>query len=214
MIVVDTWTGRTACALQAALRETNESFAERLGVAVRTVAGWHQSPDLVPRTEMQLALDTTYEGASDHVQIRFSRLLRPASSEPAEPRAQALRIAIAVVVRGDDVLLVCRRGDDALSWQFPAGMVKPGGAPEVVAVQETLAETGVHCAVRRHLGGRLHPATDVLAAYYLCEHLTGEATNRDPQENVDVAWVPRASLTRFIPADRIFEPILSALEAA
>ncbi|WP_392750596.1 NUDIX hydrolase [Streptomyces sp. LN590] len=214
MIVIDTWTGRTACALQAALRETNEGFAERLGVGTRTVAGWHSSPNLVPRPEMQQALDTIYEGATEYVQTRFSRLLRPTSIEPPEPRAQALRIAIAVVTRGDEVLLVCRRGDDALTWQFPAGMVKPGGTPEAVAVQETLAETGVHCAVRQHLGGRLHPSTDVLAAYYLCEYLTGEAANLDPQENVDIAWVPRSSLTRFIPAEKIFEPILKALEAA
>lgn len=33
--------GRSACALQSALRLTNESFAEHLGVAVRTVAAWH-----------------------------------------------------------------------------------------------------------------------------------------------------------------------------
>ncbi|MGW2090378.1 NUDIX hydrolase [Streptomyces sp. NPDC001880] len=190
---------------------TNEGFAEHLGVAVRTVAGWHRSPDIVPRPEMQLALDTTYERASDHVHRRFNLLSRPAE-EPA--RAQALRVAIAVVVRHEEVLLVCRRGDDALTWQFPAGMVKPGGSPETVAVQETLAETGIHCAVRQHLGGRLHPSTGVLAEYYLCEHLTGEAANRDPQENVDVTWVPTSALTRFIPAEKIFEPILKALEAA
>lgn len=213
MIVVDTWTGRSACALQAALRETNESFAARLGVAVRTVAGWHQSPDLVPRTEMQLALDTTYEGASEHVQIRFSRLCRP-TAEPAAPQAQALRVAIAVVVRDEQLLLVCRRGDDSISWQFPAGVVKPGGSPATVAVQETLKETGVHCAIREHLGSRVHPVTGVSADYFMAEHLMGEASNLDAMENSDVAWVPRAALTRFIPADRIFDPILSALEAA
>ncbi len=31
---VTVWTGRAACALQAALRLTNESFAEHLGIAV------------------------------------------------------------------------------------------------------------------------------------------------------------------------------------
>ncbi|MFE7566246.1 NUDIX hydrolase [Streptomyces sp. NPDC057539] len=211
MNVIDTWTGRTACALQAALRMTNEGFASRLGVAVRTVAGWHQDPKIVPRAEMQQALDTTYERASENVRGRFGLLSKPAVG-PAQ--AQALRVAIAIVVRHDDVLLVCRRGDDSLSWQFPAGMVKPGGSPEMVAVQETLAETGVHCAVRQHLGGRLHPVTGVTASYYLCEHLTGEATNLDPQENVDAAWVPRSALTRFIPAERIYPPILSALEDA
>jgi len=42
------WTGRTACALQAALRLSNEAFAERLGIGVRTVASWHQKPTLRP----------------------------------------------------------------------------------------------------------------------------------------------------------------------
>jgi 8-oxo-dGTP diphosphatase len=128
--------------------------------------------------------------------------------------AQALRVAIAVVVRGDDVLLVCRRGDGALRWQFPAGMVKPGAAAETVAVQETHGETGVHCTVREHLGERVHPVTGVVASYYLADHLAGEASNLDSLENVDVAWVPRTALTRFIPQDQIFPPILNALEAA
>ncbi|MEV5862357.1 NUDIX hydrolase [Streptomyces sp. NPDC052071] len=211
MIVVTKWTGRTAAALQDALHETNEGFAELLGAAPRTVAGWHSNPDLVPRSEMQQALATTYERASEHVQRRFSLLARPPEGPP---QAQALRVAIAVVLRGDEVLLVCRRGDDSLSWQFPAGMCKPGAAVAAVAVQETHAETGVHCAVREELGSRVHPKTGVLAHYVLCNYLAGEASNRDTVENVDVAWVPLAALTRFIPIENIFPPILSALEAA
>lgn len=210
MDIVDKWTGRNACALQAAFRDTNEGFAERLGVAVRTVAGWHSTPDTVPRPEIQQALDTTHERSPDSVRRRFTVLARPTS--PAT-QAQALRVAIAVVMRGDDVLLVCRRGDDNLSWQFPAGMVKPGGSITSVAVAETHAETGVHCAVRDELGSRVHPKTGVLASYVLCDYLAGEATNRDSVENMDVAWVPRSALTRFIPADRIYPPILTTLEA-
>lgn len=208
MDVIDTWTGRTACALQAALRATNEDFANRLGVAVRTVAGWHQRPDTVPRAEIQEALDTVYERAPDSVLRRFSILTRP--TPPSVP-AQALRVAIAVVVRGPDVLLVCRRGDDSLSWQFPAGMVKPGASPAVVAVEETHAETGVRCTVRQPLGSRLHPLTGVIAEYELCEYLMGEAENRDPIENADVAWVPIDQLPKFIPTEKIYPPILEAL---
>ncbi|WP_030975178.1 NUDIX hydrolase [Streptomyces sp. NRRL S-1824] len=211
MDVVDTWTGRTACALQEAMRLTNEAFARRLGVATRTVAGWHKEPDIVPRTEMQAALDTEYERAGETVQRRFSLLSRPPEERV---QAQALRVAIAVVIRADEVLLVCRRGDAALSWQFPAGMVKPGGSVESVAIQETHAETGVHCAFREQLGSRVHPQTGVLASYVLCDYLAGNATNLDSVENMDVAWVPRAALTRFIPADRIYPPVLNALEAA
>ncbi|MGH3684937.1 MAG: hypothetical protein ACRDSM_07775 [Pseudonocardiaceae bacterium] len=70
---VQLWTGRTACALQAALRMTNESFAAHLGTAVRTVATWHHKPDRVPSTEMQLALDTTLERAGEGTQARFTR---------------------------------------------------------------------------------------------------------------------------------------------
>lgn len=211
MDVISTWTGRTACALQAALRQTNESFAEKIGVNVRTVAGWHAQPDVVPRTEIQAALDTVYERAGETVRGRFALLARPA---PTVEEVQALRVAIAIVTRGAEVLLVCRRGEPRLAWQFPAGMVKPGANAAATAVQETHGETGVHCAIREHLGSRIHPVTGVLAEYYRAEYLAGEATNRDTLENADVAWVPVSSLTRFIPVDRIYAPILTALEAA
>jgi len=206
--IVDTWTGRTACALQAALRMTNEQFAEHLDLGVRTVAGWHANPDIVPRLEAQQLLDTAYERAPSSVLRRFSILARPAP-DPVE--AQALRVAIAVVVRDSQVLLVCRRGDDALSWQFPAGMVKPGRSPSAVAVEETHAETGIRCTVREHLGSRIHPVTGVVAEYALADYLMGEAENRDPIENADVAWVPISQLPKFIPSDRIYPPILEAL---
>lgn len=209
MDTTEAWTGRTACALQKAFRMSNERFAHHLGLAVRTVAAWHQDPATVPHSETQQILDTAYERAPATVRTRFGLLSRPAA-EPAQ--AQALRVAIAVVVRGSDILLACRRGDGALTWQFPAGVVKPGAAPEAIAVQETHAETGVHCTVREHLGSRLHPVTRVMADYYLCDYLMGEATNRDQLENADVQWVPRAALPKFIPDDRIYPPITAALK--
>lgn len=204
---VVTWTGRTACALQQALRMTNEQFAEHLDVGVRTVASWHSSPGVVPKNDSQQLLDTAYERASPLVLRRFAELTKPAGSA----QAQAFRVAVAVVTRGPDVLLVCRRGDDALTWQFPAGTVKPGRKPEVVAVEETRAETGIRCAVRQHLGARVHPKTGVLIDYFFAEHLMGEAENQDPEENSEVAWIPRADLTRFIPEQQIYPPILEAL---
>jgi hypothetical protein len=68
------WTGRTACALQAALRLSNEAFAEHLGIGVRTVAAWHQKPSLRPRPEMQQVLDTALEQASLAIKARFAVL--------------------------------------------------------------------------------------------------------------------------------------------
>ena len=190
---------------------TNEAFAEHLGISARTITRWHAAPEMTHRTEVQQILDLAYEGAGEVVRRRFGLLIRPPT---VDTQAQALRVAIAVVLRGDDVLLVCRRGDGELRWQFPAGMVKPGAAPETVAVQETHGETGVHCTVRLRLGERIHPVTGVIAVYHLCDFLAGEASNLDQLENVDVTWVPRAALTRFIPQAQIFPPILDALEAA
>lgn len=191
---------------------TNEAFAERLGISARTITRWHANPGMIHRTEVQQILDLAYEGAGEAVQRRFSLLIRP-PSDRSPIHAQALRVAIAVVLRGDDVLMVCRRGDGALRWQFPAGMVKPGADPATVAVQETHGETGVHCTVRVHLGSRIHPDTEVIAEYFLCDHLAGDAANLDTVENVDVAWVPRSAVTRFVPTDKIYPPILDALEA-
>ncbi len=213
---VNTWTGQTACALQAAFRMSNEAFAEHLGVAVRTVASWHAKPGVTPRAEIQDALDTALSRAPGLVKARFAQYFEVANS-PADTdveSAQALRVAVAVVVNETDVLVVCRRGEDGagISWQFPAGMVKPGASPETVAVRETLGETGVHCAVLRKLGSRLHPVTHVFCEYVLCEYLTGDAQNMDVVENVSVVWIDKSKLTRFIPAQQIFPPILEALE--
>lgn len=68
------WTGRTARALQDALRLSNEAFAARLGIGVRTVAAWHEKPGLRPRPEMQQVLDTALEQASSTIKARFAAL--------------------------------------------------------------------------------------------------------------------------------------------
>jgi 8-oxo-dGTP pyrophosphatase MutT (NUDIX family)/DNA-binding XRE family transcriptional regulator len=211
MDVVDRWTGRHAAALQAALRMTAEEFAEHLGVARRTILNWHAKPAITPNGELQRALDTALERATPTARARFARHLDDTPRPAGQP--VALTVAIAVVVRGDDVLLVCRRDDAAgLRWQFVAGMVKPGQMAESVAVRETLAETGIHCTVTDHLGGRLHPVTGVRCEYYLAAYLAGEVENRDADENVSVIWARRADLTKFVAANLIYPPVLHALE--
>jgi transcriptional regulator with XRE-family HTH domain len=87
---VQLWTGHTACALQAALRMTNEAFAAHLGTAVRTVATWHQKPDRVPSAEMQQALDTTLEHAGEGTKARFAKNAADTAARP-EPTSPALK---------------------------------------------------------------------------------------------------------------------------
>lgn len=204
------WTGRDAIALCKAYHFTLEAFAGLLEVAPRTVASWAEKPGIVPRAAIQRNLDAMYARAPAMVRARFGELSGP--EHPTAP--QFFRVAMAVVTRGPDVLLVRRRDDNSgIRYGFPAGTVKPGDDPAAVAVRETLAETGVTCSVREHLGGRVHPVTGVQCEYFACAYEQGEAANRDEAENEDVTWVPVGDLAAFIPRGNIFPPVLDILEA-
>src|SRR6478672_3179505 len=73
-VVVPTWQPADAVCLQQALRLTNESFAETLGSAARTVAKWHANPAMKLTTEMQAALDTLLSRATEDARQRFAEL--------------------------------------------------------------------------------------------------------------------------------------------
>ena len=75
MEAVVSWSGDLADTLREALRMTNESFAERLGVAVRTVANWRGRPDVVPAPATQAILDTALAQAPELARDRFAQLL-------------------------------------------------------------------------------------------------------------------------------------------
>ncbi len=72
--VVASWTGGQADLLRQSLRMTCESFAEYLGVVVRTVAYWRQRPETIPKAAIQDALDTALERAPDRVKAQFALL--------------------------------------------------------------------------------------------------------------------------------------------
>jgi len=75
MEVVASWTGSHADALRQALRMTNETFAEHLGVAVRTVAYWRSRPEVEPRPAMQEILDVALAQAAEPVRAQFALLV-------------------------------------------------------------------------------------------------------------------------------------------
>ena len=81
MTVIDQWTGRHARALQAAMRLTNEAFAEHLGVSPRTVAKWRERPEMIPSPQLQEALDTSLKLAAADTKLRFTSNLGTASDE-------------------------------------------------------------------------------------------------------------------------------------
>jgi DNA-binding transcriptional regulator YiaG len=92
--VITKWTGGHADLLRQALRMTNESFAEHLGVVVRTVAYWRERSETVPKTAIQETLDAALERAPDRAKAQFAQLLaehgkqadRVESPEISDPR--------------------------------------------------------------------------------------------------------------------------------
>lgn len=81
MTFVDQWTGRHAHALRAALRLTNEAFAEHLGVAPRTVAKWRGRPEMIPSPHLQEALDTMLARTPAEALARFASNLGAAPDD-------------------------------------------------------------------------------------------------------------------------------------
>ncbi|NJP34883.1 DUF5919 domain-containing protein [Micromonospora thermarum] len=81
---VHRWTGRETRVLRQALRLSIRDFSARLGVAERTVSKWESGQDaVVPRPEMQAALDTALSTAAADVRARFSAALGTAGTRPA-----------------------------------------------------------------------------------------------------------------------------------
>ena len=64
---------------------TNESYAEYLGVVVRTVAYWRKSPEIIPQQKNQEILDTALERAPDRAKAQFALLMGEARRSNPTP---------------------------------------------------------------------------------------------------------------------------------
>jgi 8-oxo-dGTP pyrophosphatase MutT (NUDIX family) len=103
--------------------------------------------------------------------------------------------ATAIVLRGDEVLLV-RRSDNG-RWGPVTGIVDPGEHPARTAAREVLEETGVSCAVDDLVWVNVtepivHSNGDhaqYLDHTFRCRYLGGEAHVAD-DESTEVAWFP------------------------
>ncbi len=110
----------------------------------------------------------------------------------------------AVVVRGDEILLVKRADNGA--WTPITGISEPGEEPAVSAAREALEETGVVVRVDRlastsvmadvvHANGDQASYLDLTFA---CTYVSGEAHVAD-DESSDVRWYPLDAMPEMDP---------------
>jgi hypothetical protein len=130
MDVVTGWTGRAACALQAALRMSNDDFARHLDIGLRTVADWHNDPGIRPRPEKQQLLDTALARATPEVKERFGVLTgqSPSALSVREHEDGAAADAEHRLITDENISGALGRLDQLAGWQ-------PGTARRQVAAR-------------------------------------------------------------------------------
>lgn len=124
--------------------------------------------------------------------------------------------ALAVTIRGDQVLLVRRRNPpDAGLWGFPGGHVDPGETALEAAARELAEETGIIARPRRYIDnvdvilrgpdGALQ--FHFLLAAVLCDYQSGEPAAAD--DALDAAWLPiRGVLDGMVPLSAHVDAVL------
>jgi hypothetical protein len=161
------WTGRTACLLQAALRLSNESFAEHLGIAVRTVATWHQKPDLRPRSEMQQLLDAALERAAPSARARFASAVGDLIDRPPPPSEPGRDVAPDRAADAEWRLSADPHVDAALGWLDRHTGWEPGTSRRKVASRlARLDARDLHDRSSRREGVGQRRVAQALGEYY------------------------------------------------
>lgn len=116
---------------------------------------------------------------------------------------KSIRVAAAVIRRGDAVLIARRRaGSLAGFWEFPGGKIENGESVEACLARELFEELSVRVEVGRYLGTSryAYPELEVELIAHWARLASGELA---PVDHDAVAWVAPAELAhyRLAPAD-------------
>ncbi len=120
-------------------------------------------------------------------------------------------VALAVVVRGDKVLLIKRANPEGdLVWAFPGGKVEPHENSKAATKREVFEEANIECKPLRRLGRRIHPHTKHKIDYFFCQHRRGEGEPVEKHKIAEVKWVTLDEMKDTLKLD-VFSPVLDYL---
>jgi mutator protein MutT len=114
-----------------------------------------------------------------------------------------------VLNKNGEVLIVKRRHPEEtktgkkLLWAFPGGKQEKGESREESVAKEILLETGYKVKPTRQIHLRVHPDTNVLLIYHLCELEKEEsiAEIQEKDEIEEVRWVKPQELKDYFTTD-------------
>ena len=123
--------------------------------------------------------------------------------------SKSIRVAAAVVRRGEDILLTQRPPGGALGlqWEFPGGKIEPGESPEVALAREVHEELGVGATVHEILRTHVHRYAHGLEVELTFARCTLDSHDFTPSPAAHaVRWVRPADvdLADVLEADRDF----------
>ncbi|MDB5187124.1 MAG: hypothetical protein JWM07_596 [Candidatus Saccharibacteria bacterium] len=117
---------------------------------------------------------------------------------------KAQLIALGIIRRDEDVLLIERRkkesgtNHESLNWVFPGGKVESGESPFASAEREVFEETGYSVQAVNQLDEHQHPSFPAHIHYIACRLAESTPQAVDDSGVMQVKWIPIAKLGIYI----------------
>lgn len=114
------------------------------------------------------------------------------------------QVALGIVRRNEDVLLIERRkkengtNQESLNWVFPGGKIEADEKPFTAAEREVYEETGYTVQAIKQLDERRHPAFPAHIHYIACKLAESAPNDVDDSGVMQVKWIPIAKLSIYI----------------
>jgi 8-oxo-dGTP diphosphatase len=127
-------------------------------------------------------------------------------NEPRNDGRTVRQVSVALILRGDEVLICQRRPDQPLGskWEFPGGKMEPGETAEEALRRELQEELSIDATISTqvaHIRHNYRSGGAVDLQFFLVKEYAGQIQNLIFQ---DVRWCPLRNLPEydFVTADR------------